>query len=132
MSIFKPTSESLGRLQITRTATESPETRPTTEVLRNQRGKEIRMGKLGGKVAVITGGNSGIGLATARKFAEHGATVVISGRNQQTLDKAANDIGGHTVAIRADVAEAVLCLASADSAYVLGVELTVDGGMSQL
>ena len=178
------------------------------------------MKKLEGKVAVITGGNSGIGLATARKFAEHGAKVVISGRDPKTLEKAAREIGGDTLAIRADVAdtteavhrlglpgasvysaskaalcslartlsaeliergirvngvapgpvetpimgrlglspeavqemaqgllsrvpvkrfgrpediaEAVLFLASPDSAYVVGVELNVDGGMSQL
>ena len=46
------------------------------------------MKKLGDKVAVITGGNSGIGLATAQLFAHHGAHVTITGRNQQTLDNA--------------------------------------------
>ena len=63
------------------------------------------MKKLEGKIALITGGNSGIGLATARKFAEHGAKVVISGRDPQTLAKAAKDIGGETLAIRVDVAD---------------------------
>ena len=63
------------------------------------------MRKLEGKVAVITGGNSGIGLATARKFAAHGAKVAISGRDPQTLEKAAKEIGGDTLAIRADVAD---------------------------
>jgi len=63
------------------------------------------MKKLEGKVAVITGGNSGIGLATARKFAEHSAKVVISGRDPKTLEKAAREIGGDTLAIRADVAD---------------------------
>jgi NAD(P)-dependent dehydrogenase (short-subunit alcohol dehydrogenase family) len=63
------------------------------------------MGKLEGKVAVITGGNSGIGLATAKKFAEHGAKVVISGRDPKTLEKAAKDIGVDTLAVRADVAD---------------------------
>ena len=84
------------------------------------------------EVAVITGGNSGIGLATARKFAEHGARVVISGRDPKRLEKASREIGGDTLAIRADVAEAALFLASPDSAYVVGVELNVDGGMNQL
>jgi NAD(P)-dependent dehydrogenase (short-subunit alcohol dehydrogenase family) len=89
------------------------------------------MRKLEGKVAVITGSNSGIGLAAARKFAEHGAKDVISGRDPKTLEKAARKIGGDTLAIRADVAEAVLFLASPDSAYVVGGELNVDGGMGQ-
>lgn len=60
------------------------------------------MGKLEGKVAVITGGNSGIGLATAKEFKEQGARVVITGRDQQTLDDAKREIGGDVLAIRSD------------------------------
>jgi NAD(P)-dependent dehydrogenase (short-subunit alcohol dehydrogenase family) len=60
------------------------------------------MGKLEGKVAVITGGNSGIGLATAREFKEQGAQVVITGRDQQTLDEAKREIGGDVLAVRSD------------------------------
>jgi NAD(P)-dependent dehydrogenase (short-subunit alcohol dehydrogenase family) len=60
------------------------------------------MGKLEGKVAVITGGNSGIGLATAKEFKEQGARVVITGRDQQTLDDAKREIGGHVLALRSD------------------------------
>jgi len=60
------------------------------------------MGKLEGKVAVITGGNSGIGLATAREFKEQGARVVITGRDQQTLDEAKQAIGGDVLALRSD------------------------------
>ncbi len=60
------------------------------------------MGKLEGKVAVITGGNSGIGLATAKEFKKQGARIVISGREQQTLDKATQEIGGEVLAVRAD------------------------------
>ncbi|MDX6444551.1 MAG: hypothetical protein QOH71_1625 [Blastocatellia bacterium] len=60
------------------------------------------MGKLEGKVAVITGGNSGIGLATAKEFREHGAQVVITGRDQQTLDQAKREIGGDVLAVRSD------------------------------
>jgi NAD(P)-dependent dehydrogenase (short-subunit alcohol dehydrogenase family) len=62
------------------------------------------MGKLEGKVAVITGGNSGIGLATAKEFAAQGAKVVISGRDQETLDKALSELGADALAVRADVA----------------------------
>ncbi len=60
------------------------------------------MGKLEGKVAVITGGNSGIGLATAREFKAQGAHVVITGRDQQTLDEAKREIGGDVLAFRSD------------------------------
>lgn len=48
---------------------------------------------LEGKTAVITGGNSGIGYETARKFSESGAKVIITGRNQEALDKAATELG---------------------------------------
>src|SRR5436309_7999343 len=64
------------------------------------------MKRLEGKVAVITGGNSGIGLATAKRFYEEGARVVISGRNQKTLDEAVKQIGKDVVAVRADVSKA--------------------------
>jgi NAD(P)-dependent dehydrogenase (short-subunit alcohol dehydrogenase family) len=63
------------------------------------------MARLTGKVAVVTGGNSGIGLATAKRFREEGAKVVISGRDQRTLDEAVKTIGGEVVAVRADVAK---------------------------
>jgi len=71
---------------------------------RSQRRKETEntMGKLEGKVAVITGGNSGIGLATAKEFKEQGAQVVITGRDQQTLDQAVREIGGDVLAVRSD------------------------------
>jgi NAD(P)-dependent dehydrogenase (short-subunit alcohol dehydrogenase family) len=61
------------------------------------------MRRLEGKVAVVTGGNSGIGLATAKRFHEEGAHVVISGRNQKTLDEAVKAIGKGTIAVQADV-----------------------------
>lgn len=63
------------------------------------------MGKLKGKIAVITGGNSGIGLATAKEFVDQGAQVVISGRDQKTLDEAASELGANVLAVRADVAK---------------------------
>ena len=59
--------------------------------------------KLRDKVAVITGGNSGIGLATAREFIANGARVTIFGRNPATLAQAADKLGGHVMAIQGDV-----------------------------
>src|SRR5262245_30155530 len=53
--------------------------------------------RLEGKVAVITGGNSGIGLATARRFVAEGAHVFITGRRQAELDEAVTQIGTSTV-----------------------------------
>ncbi|GGN54071.1 short-chain dehydrogenase [Novosphingobium indicum] len=63
------------------------------------------MTNLNGKVAVITGGNSGIGLATAKMFARHGARVVITGRRQQALEEAVQAIGPAAVSVRGDVAD---------------------------
>jgi NAD(P)-dependent dehydrogenase (short-subunit alcohol dehydrogenase family) len=59
--------------------------------------------RLAGKVAVITGGNSGIGLATAHEFKANGAKVAIFGRNKQTLDQAATALGDDTLAVQGDV-----------------------------
>ncbi|WP_349970141.1 glucose 1-dehydrogenase [Pseudomonas caspiana] len=61
------------------------------------------MSRLTGKVAVITGGNSGIGLASAIRFAEEGAQVVIVGRRQEQLDTALQLIGHDAMAIQADI-----------------------------
>jgi NAD(P)-dependent dehydrogenase (short-subunit alcohol dehydrogenase family) len=61
------------------------------------------MKRLEGKVAVVTGGNSGIGLATAARLHQEGARVAISGRNQKTLDEAAKTIGKDVLAVKADV-----------------------------
>ncbi|MEM9341278.1 MAG: SDR family oxidoreductase [Bacteroidota bacterium] len=63
------------------------------------------MGKLEGKVALITGANSGIGLATAKLFISEGAKVVITGRRQEALDEAVKEIGGGVKAILADAAD---------------------------
>jgi NAD(P)-dependent dehydrogenase (short-subunit alcohol dehydrogenase family) len=61
------------------------------------------MKRLEGKVAVVTGGNSGIGLATAKQFRDEGARVAISGRSQKTLDEAAKELGKDALAVQADV-----------------------------
>jgi len=63
------------------------------------------MKRLEGKVAVITGGNSGIGLATAKRFLDEGAKVAISGRNQKTLETAVKSLGDGVLAAQADTAK---------------------------
>src|SRR5256886_16686513 len=61
------------------------------------------MSSLAGKVAVVTGGNSGIGLATAREFHANGAKVVIAGRDRGTLEEVARQLGHNVLAVPADV-----------------------------
>ena len=63
------------------------------------------MKRLEGKVAVVTGGNSGIGLATAKRLQEEGARLAISGRSKKTLDEAVKALGNGVVAVQADVAK---------------------------
>lgn len=63
------------------------------------------MKRLEGKVAVVTGGNSGIGLATAKRLQEEGARVAIAGRSKKTLDEAVKAIGNGVLAVQADVSE---------------------------
>lgn len=60
-------------------------------------------GRFAGRKVVVTGGNSGIGLATARAFADAGAEVAIIGRNPATLESARSAIGGKALAIQADM-----------------------------
>ncbi|MEJ7740418.1 MAG: glucose 1-dehydrogenase [Chitinophagaceae bacterium] len=62
------------------------------------------MNKLKNKVAVVTGGNSGIGFATAKEFIAQGASVVITGRDQSAVDEAVNQLGSNAIGIRSDAA----------------------------
>ena len=71
------------------------------------------MGKLQGKVAVITGGSTGIGLAAAKLFVREGAHVFITGRRQKELDEAVKAIGGNVTGVQGDVAK----LAKLDRLY---------------
>src|SRR5713101_4155490 len=66
--------------------------------------KEKHMGKLEGKVALITGGNSGIGFATAQQFVNEGAYVFITGRRDQELARAVKEIGRNVTGVQGDVA----------------------------
>jgi NAD(P)-dependent dehydrogenase (short-subunit alcohol dehydrogenase family) len=63
------------------------------------------MKRLEGKVAVVTGGSSGIGLASAKRLKDEGARVAISGRNQKTLDEATAILGKDVLAVQADVSK---------------------------
>jgi len=62
------------------------------------------MGKLDEKIALITGGNSGIGLATAKRFVQEGAYVFVTGRTQSKLDEAVKQIGSNVTGVQGDVA----------------------------
>jgi NAD(P)-dependent dehydrogenase (short-subunit alcohol dehydrogenase family) len=65
----------------------------------------MQMGKLDNKVALITGGTSGIGLATAKRFAAEGAQVYITGRRQKELDAAVKEVGKGAVGVQGDVSK---------------------------
>ena len=103
------------------------------------------MGKLEGKVALITGGNSGIGLATAKEFVKEEAHVFITERRDPELATAVRDTGRSVKGVQADVSNlrdldrlfaqittAVVFLASEDSSDITGSELFVDGGIAQV
>lgn len=71
------------------------------------------MGQLSGRVAVVTGGTTGIGLATAKRFAAEGAQVYVTGRRKPELDAAVEEIGPNAVGVQGDVAD----LADLDRLY---------------
>ncbi|AKU97503.1 3-oxoacyl-[acyl-carrier protein] reductase [Labilithrix luteola] len=73
------------------------------------------MGKLDGKVAVVTGGNGGIGFAAAKQFVEDGAYVFITGRRKEELERAAKDIGKNVTTVQGDVSN----LADLDRLYAI-------------
>src|SRR6202140_5233366 len=83
-----------------------------------------QMSRLQGRVAVITGGSSGIGLVTAKRFVAEGAYVFITGRRQAELDKAVAEIGKNVTAVQGDVQN----LADLDKLYakVKGAKGVVD------
>src|SRR2546426_10184656 len=86
---------------------------PTTRVPQNKRhsasrrgefpNKDATMGKLDGQMAVVTGGNSGIGLATAKHFVNEGAYVFITGRRDRELAVAVKEIGRNVTGVQGDV-----------------------------
>src|SRR5262249_42905231 len=75
--------------------------------------EEVTVRRLEGKVAVVTGGNAGIGLATAKRLQQEGAKVVITGRDAKRLEEAVHSVGNGILAIQSDVAK----LADLDELY---------------
>jgi NAD(P)-dependent dehydrogenase (short-subunit alcohol dehydrogenase family) len=75
----------------------------------------MNMGKLEGKVAVVTGGSTGIGFATAKRFVAEGAYVFITGRRQAELDAAVKEIGKNVTGVQGDVSK----LADLDRLYAI-------------
>ena len=90
---------------------------------------ELNTKRLEGKIAVITGGNSGIGLATAQRFVQEGAYVFITGRRQDELDIAVKQIGSNVMGVQGDVSNLADLdrLASEYCSYTLDVEKLSSG-----
>src|SRR5215475_7100371 len=88
-----------------------------------------------GKVAVVTGGNSGIGLGVAKAYAQQGARVAITGRNEKTLEAAAKEIGDGTLAIQSDagkVAEIEAAMKQINKRFGRIDALFVNAGIAKL
>ena len=88
-----------------------------------------------GKVAVVTGGNSGIGLAVAKAYAREGAQVAITGRNDKTLNAAAKEIGDGSLAIQSDagkVAEIEVAMKKINERFGRIDALFVNAGVAKL
>jgi len=85
------------------------------------------MGKLDGKVAVVTGGATGIARA-AKRFIEDGAFVFIFGRRQQSLAAAVAELGPNVRAVKGSVSNG----ADVDRLFMTASELAVDGGLAQI
>jgi NAD(P)-dependent dehydrogenase (short-subunit alcohol dehydrogenase family) len=93
------------------------------------------MSKLENKIVVITGGNSGIGFATAQQFIEEGATVIITGRNPQALDEAARKLGENATGIVSDasrISDTEALVAKVKSLHGRVDVLVVNAGVSAI
>ena len=76
--------------------------------------------KLEGKIAVITGGSSGIGFATAKLFVDEGAYVFITGRRQKELEEAVKAIGQNVAGVQGDIAKSPTLIVSTKSSRRMG------------
>src|SRR6266436_1489707 len=85
------------------------------------------MGKLEGKIALVTGGNSGIGLATAKAFVNEGAYVFITGRRETELAAAVKEIGRNIIGVQGDVAKFAVLGTITEELYDWTFDINVKG-----
>jgi NAD(P)-dependent dehydrogenase (short-subunit alcohol dehydrogenase family) len=93
------------------------------------------MNRFEGKSVLVTGGNSGIGLATAQAFAREGARVVITGRDQATLDTASATLGKNAIALRNDASDSAAARALVEALMAKGIRLDaifINAGIAKL